>query len=263
MMASVKTRRALFIFPSYYVDGLGFLLRHTLEECGTLPRDLKGYRCGGSMKDHDVFVNKVLGSGMEIKVLEGTVCRRTVMDQLAWLLEPSVDVALLLFCGHGMNEGSPRHGTLVCSYKHLVSAEAIDAVVAAQRFCGTLIRVLNMCEENAIAPGPGLPFQHGRSLLDASRADHDEQFHLVAHKDVMLLATGTFEETAGGKAGTHFIAALGRMFDAESILTYERLDELLQRHWPGGSGRALLYPARLKGIFGWPANGSQVSGDSA
>ncbi len=220
------------------MGGLDPVLLHTLQECGTLPRDLKGYRRSGDDIDLSIFVEKILGDGVEILVLKGSVYRKTVMDSMAWLLQPSVDVAVLLFCGHGVNEGSFCHDTLVCSYKQLVSAEAIDAVVRAQCFDGTLIRVLNTCESEWVAPFN----QHGRSQRDAARTDH--------HKEVILSATGPFEETIWGKAGTPFIAALGRMFDAKPIVTYESLDELLKLYWPGGSGRVQLYPEGLKGVFG-------------
>lgn len=257
----LSRRRALLVSPSYYVEGLDPVVLHTLRECNVMPKDLKTYRLSGAAKDRNVFVEKVLGSGAEIKILTDTVYRRTVMADLAWLLEPNVDVAVLLFCGHGVNEGSLRHGTLVCSYKQLLTAESIDEVVAAQRFRGTFIRVLNMCEAEAVGPD-SQPFQHGRSQRDAAKAEQDalrrSPSFKISHADVMVLASGPFQETKGGWDGSQFMAAMGKLFDSELRVTYERLEELLQRHRPLGGARVIMQPERLKGVFGWPASRTQV-----
>ena len=258
----LSRRRALLVSPSYYVEGLDPVVLHTLRECNVMPKDFKNYRLSRAAKDRNVFVEKVLGSGAEIKILTDTVYRRTVMADLAWLLEPNVDVAALLFCGHGVNEGSSRHGTMVCSYKELLTAESIDEVVAAQRFRGTFIRVLNMCKAEAMGPDRQTS-QHGRSQRDAAKAEQDalprSPSFKVSHMDVMVLASGPFQETNGGWDGSQFIAAMGKLFDSELRVTYERLEELLQRHWPLGGARVIMQPGRLKGIFGWPASRTQVN----
>eukprot|EP00798_Chlamydomonas_sp_ICE-L_P000252 gene252-biopygen2254 len=78
-----------------------------------------------------------------------------VLDHLKWLLSHETEVAVL-FCGHGMCQGSPQHGSLVCSFKQLVTAEAIECV--AEKFKGTFVRLLNMCDaegESTLKDGQG------------------------------------------------------------------------------------------------------------
>eukprot|EP00798_Chlamydomonas_sp_ICE-L_P012959 gene12959-biopygen3895 len=76
-----------------------------------------------------------------------------------------------------MNEGSPRHGTLVCSYKQLVSAEAIDAVVlrAAEGGHTEVVRLLM----EAPAHPARADYQMDGALLRAAEGGHTEVVRLL------------------------------------------------------------------------------------
>lgn len=52
---------------------------------------------------------------------------------------------MLLFFGHGMWEGLQQHGSLVCSFRQLVSAEAIERAAVEVCFRSTFVRLLNTC----------------------------------------------------------------------------------------------------------------------
>jgi len=232
-------RRALLVFPSYYVEGLDPVVQHTLLQCGVIPIDLKEYRLTGASKDCDMFTQKVLGTGIQIKVLCGVVYRTAVLTELSWLLEPGVEVATLLFCGHGTSttDADPlRHGALVCSYNQLVSAEDIDILAMARQFEGTFVRVLNLCGTRAV-----------------SRHDAATQRKSVSHRDVVVLADRPPGELARCSDGSAFVAALVRLLEVEPLVTYKRLEEAMGRQWPGGGVRVSLHPEGLIGTFGGPA----------
>lgn len=235
--------RVLLVFPSYNVPGLDDPITHeTLVNCSVLPSDLKGYRKTGADLDKKAFLDKVIGTDCSIHVLEGITKGTDVRDEVKWLLSKGADVTVLLFCGHGVNEGSCHHGTLVCSYKSLVSAEAINNIVAEQKFKGTFIRILNMCET---------PLHHGISHGDAHK------FEGIYHKDpttynsIIVSATGPFEETRGGKCGSKFMTAFIEMFEKEAMVTYESLEKLLSKYWP--KSWVHISPPGLRGCFGFSA----------
>jgi hypothetical protein len=74
--------------------------------------------------------------------MDGDVLAPSVSKMLEWLLAPSVDLAVLIYCGHDCCAGSSAtQRPLVCSYGRLVTAETIDATAVATGFEGTLLRV--------------------------------------------------------------------------------------------------------------------------
>eukprot|EP00798_Chlamydomonas_sp_ICE-L_P013591 gene13591-biopygen22709 len=131
-----RQQRALLVSPSYATPGLDIRTRYVMEKTGVLPSDLGKYSTEGFARDAAVL-RRQLGPGFSFETLEGEVLSSAVLDHLKWLLSHDTEVAVLLFCGHGMWQGSPQHGSLVCSFKQLVTAEAIECV--AEKFQGTFV----------------------------------------------------------------------------------------------------------------------------
>eukprot|EP00798_Chlamydomonas_sp_ICE-L_P013162 gene13162-biopygen2115 len=89
---------------NYATPGLDIRTRYVMEKTGVLPSDLGKYSTEGFARDAAVL-RRQLGPGFSFETLEG--------------------------------EGSPQHGSLVCSFKQLVTAEAIECV--AEKFQGTFV----------------------------------------------------------------------------------------------------------------------------
>eukprot|EP00798_Chlamydomonas_sp_ICE-L_P029237 gene29237-biopygen8540 len=118
-----RQKRALLVSPSYATPGLDIRTRYVMEKTGVLPSDLGKYSTEGFARDA-ALLRRQLGPGFSFETLEG--------------------------------EGSPQHGSLVCSFKQLVTAEAIECV--AEKFKGTFVRLLNMCDaegESTLKDGQG------------------------------------------------------------------------------------------------------------
>lgn len=143
-----STPRALLVFPNYEVPGLDPIVERTLRMCGVLPEaEVQSHRCWA--KEGRAFLEGITGMSDVARCrMDGLVLAPSVSKMLEWLLDPSVDLAVLVYCGHGCCAGSAGSAgssaaqqPLVCSYGRLVTAEAIDAAAVANGFKGTLLRV--------------------------------------------------------------------------------------------------------------------------
>lgn len=248
----VGHRRALLVSPSYAACGLDDKTRYVLQQAGVLPTDLGRYSTEGFA--HDAAVLRCqLGPRFSFDTLEGEVLANTVAQRLEWLLARDTEVAVLLFCGHGVWQGSPLHGSLVCSFKQLLTAEAIERVAALCRFRGTFVRLLNMCEAEGAPAAIGEPLR-----LEAQGARDDARLQaermppnaLPAYCGLMVAASHQLGKTSGDSKGSRFMAALGRVFEREVLVTYEGFDIALAKQWRGAQVRATH---AFRGVFGMPA----------
>jgi hypothetical protein len=130
------------IFPNYEVPGLDPIVERTLRMCGVLPEaEVQSHRCWA--KEGKAFLEGITGkSDVARCTMDGDVLAPSVSKMLEWLLDPSVDLAVLIYCGHDCcANSSATQRPLVCSYGRLVTAETIDATAVATGFEGTLLRV--------------------------------------------------------------------------------------------------------------------------
>ena len=230
-----RQKRALLVIPSYATPGLDIRTRYVMEKTGVLPSDLGKYSTEGFARDAAVL-RRQLGPGFSFETLEGEVLSSAVLDHLKWLLSHDTEVAVLLFCGHGMWQGSPQHGSLVCSFKQLVTAEAIECVAA--KFKGTFVRLLNMCDAEGL-----------QQLKDGLRCKGGAGAPSTYY-GMTVAATQQFGKTTGNSRGSKFGVALGRMFDQEVLVTYDGFETALDKYW---SGAQVRMTHAFRGVFGTPA----------
>lgn len=250
-------RRALLVSPSYAAPGLDDRTRYVLQQAGVLPLDLGKYSTEGFARDAAVL-RRQLGQGFSWDTLEGEVLAKTVVQRLEWLLSRDTEVAVLLFCGHGVWQGSPQHGNLVCSFKQLVSAEAIERVATEARFSGTFVRLLNMCEAEGSPAAQGEPVrQEAQGARDEARLQAAQMLTAPqppgappAYCGLTVAATHRFGKTGGKSTGSVFGAALGRVFEQEVLVTYEDFEAALAKQWHGAQVRTTH---AFRGVFGAPA----------
>eukprot|EP00798_Chlamydomonas_sp_ICE-L_P008337 gene8337-biopygen13470 len=220
-----RQKRALLVSPSYATPGLDIRTRYVMEKTGVLPSDLGKYSTEGFARDA-ALLRRQLGPGFSFETLEGEVLSSAVLDHLKWLLSHETEVAVLLFCGHGMWQGSPQHGSLVCSFKQLVTVEAIECV--AEKFKGTFVRLLNMCD----AEGESM-LKDGQGTRDAVRLRGAQMQGGAGapstYYGMTVAATQQFGKTAGNSRGSKFGVALGRMFDQEVVVTYDGFETALEK----------------------------------
>jgi hypothetical protein len=256
-------KRTLLVFPSYTVVGLNERTLHVLRQAGVLPNDLGGYTTNGAAKD-DMAMRNIIGTMSEYMTLDGEVTSATFKTALRWLLAHDTTVAFLLFCGHGVFEASPRHGTMVCSFKQFVAAEEVDDIADKQRFRGTFVRIINTCQSgNEPDPSNAYQQQQGASGRAIQRLTNELNTRQVAPQQpvsessplamapwlgVTVVASSAFGVTSGNSSGSKLVAALKRMFAAELHLTYEGLEATLTKYYPHAHVH-LSHPA-ISGSFG-------------
>lgn len=201
-------------------------------------------------------MTSILGPTYSLQILEGEVLATSLRKGLEWLLSTETSVALLLFSGHGVHEGSSHHGSMVCSFNQRVSAAAIDETANRQNFQGTFIRVLNMCE--AI----GEPAECNKSPTLSGQALRDEQKNLgssqQAYYGVTVAATSKFETTDGNSKGSKFMVGFRSVFHSQ-VVTYDNLYQALQTHPDCRSATVRQTAPRFTGVFGTPANKVNMS----
>jgi hypothetical protein len=237
-------KKILLVFPSYRVDGIDDRLKYVLEQSGVLPPDLNEYSISGykydMMRIQSLFVNVRFD---DFRVLDGEVQSSRIDEGVRWLTSPNTEVAAFVFCGHGKNEGSPDHGTLVCSFNQLYSAKRIEEHLS--NYNGTFLRILNMCEAT------GIPCCEliGQSLRDSNASTTQ----LPVYRGITLMATSPYGETYGGSGGSSFIFELSEMVKREGAFRYENLRSL-----PHTGVCKITHPL-LMGLFGEPATFAPVS----
>eukprot|EP00798_Chlamydomonas_sp_ICE-L_P019803 gene19803-biopygen28650 len=147
-----------------------------------------------------------------------------------------------------MWQGSPQHGSLVCSFKHLVTAEAIECVAA--KFKGTFVRLLSMCEDE------GAPAECGelRGAQMQGVADAPSTYY-----GMIVAATQQFGKTTGNSWGSTFGVAQGRMFDQEVLVTYDGFETALDKYWSGAQAGTAEHPPPLVQIVMMYDTGSSLT----
>ena len=213
---AMTKKRALLVFPDYN-SGLSEREQFVMQQAGVLPPSLGEYTPHGAAADRDKLLG-VFGPGFATTVLWGEITARDLTNQLRLLLARDTSVAVLAFCGHGVYEPAPgRHGALVCSFNQRVSAATVDSVAAEQRFCGTFVRILNMCDASADAVPCDASAEPigGRAQAALPRAPH------AAPRGMVISASAAFTST-----GSHLVKALGALFP-KAMVTYECVASLL------------------------------------
>lgn len=228
-------KRALIVCPVYSTPGIDAAVRTVLEKARVLPRELRSYNNSGYLEDVRRFT-EMMGQQFELEVLAGEVLGEAILSRhREWLLARDVSVSVFIFCGHGLNELSSRHGSLVASFGQLVSIAALDECARDAGFSGTSIRVLNMCEADGQGPSPynSSLFIHGQQQWDSLRAAARGS-NALSHQEVLICATGSFEKTSAGRGGSKFVEAMWRIFQENTTVTYATFAEQLAQHWPRG-----------------------------
>lgn len=228
---------------------------YVLTQSAVLPRDLKKYTTHGWPKDKSVMT-KILGPTYSLQILEGEVLATSIRNGMEWLLSTDTSVALLLFSGHGVHEGSSHHGSMVCSFNQRVSAADIDETAYKQKFQGTFIRVLNMCEASSE------PTEYNRSPALSGEALRAEQKNLgssqQAYDGVTIAATSKFETTDGNSKGSKFMVGFKSVFHNQ-VVTYDSLYQALQTHPDCRSATVRQTAPLFTGVFGTPAKKVNMS----
>lgn len=239
----LRHKRALLVSPSYATLGLDSKTRHVLENAGVLPRDLGKYNTEVFECDAAVLRHQ-LGSGFSWDTLEGEVLSSTLLDRLRWLLSRDTEVAVLLFCGHGMWQGAQQHGSMVCSFKQLVTAEAIESVVADTKFNGTFVRLLNMCDDAVSTALRREP--EGAPPISVGLQGTCNYYGITVAATQQFGQIIQVDKNSGSELGV----ALGRMFNQEVLVTYEGFERALAKQW---SGAQVRMTHAFRGVFGTPA----------
>jgi hypothetical protein len=244
-------KRALLVFPDYSAHGLTQRQRHVMQQAGVLPTSLGQYSTSGAAADRDTLL-RILGPGFSTTVLCGEVTKRDVMASLRNLLARDTSVAVLAFCGHGVFEhAAGYHGSLVCSFNQRVSAVAIDDVAAEQRFSGTFIRILNMCDASAEAvPSNAYVEPIGQAQRDGTKP----RGQLAAFQSMVIAASAPFTMAYGNSTGSYLVKALGALFSKSPVVTYEQVAAMLHSARDVKlQGCSVSMTQGLCGVFGSPA----------
>jgi hypothetical protein len=140
-------KRALLVFPDYStVHGFSERQLFVMQQAGVLPPSLGKYTSLGASADMEQLIS-ILSSDFVTNVLRGQVTASDFKIALRLLLAHDTSVAVLAFCGHGVYEhAAGYHGSLVCCFNQRISAVAIEDIVAENKFRGTFVRILNMCD---------------------------------------------------------------------------------------------------------------------
>lgn len=254
---------ALLVSPSYAVD-LDPRTKCVLEKAGVLPRDLGHYSTSGFDRDASSF-KAMLGPDFSYSTLSGgDVLVSDMRAAIRGLLAADTEVAVLLFCGHGVWNGSAQHGALVCSYGQQLPAEEIESIAAQQRFKGTFVRVLNMCEAEGYMGSADSTLAYHASRAEtrgawahASQPQQDSVADMLPsradYKGISILATGTFDKTSGNSKGSRFISAWTEAHAAHGQpFTYQELAKVLPECHPGACVNTYGMSG-YAGVFGGPA----------
>jgi hypothetical protein len=264
----MSVKKVLLVFPSYHVENVETNVIELLMKCQILPPDLGSYTTDGVQQDV-AKLRRIFG---QVGVMAEEVTASRLKAVLAELLSADTDVAILVYCGHGVNEGSTSHGTLVLSYGQSITGAEIEAIALETRFRGTFIRVLNMCEAsgtpralNCHFPAVGAAGRAERMISTHPHwAGEDEDGRPksasptdpVAYSSIILRASSDFGSTTGDGAGSAFVALLDRvLWDASKgtriAVRYEQMDAAL--HSASGKDMELsvsMFPGCLSGDFG-------------
>jgi len=248
-------KKILLIFPSYHVYGIDDRLRYVLEQSNVLPKDLNEY--GNTGYKHDMFRIQSLFVNVqfdEFRLLDGEVLSRHIDEGIHWLL--SADVAALVYCGHGKNQGSVDHGTMVCSFNQPYSSDMIDEQLVRSNFTGTFLRILNMCEATG-TPQNQVCDNNVSTIQTSQISEISQSFHLPIYKGITLMATPPFGQTYGGVSGSSFVYELSEMIKCEGAFRYENLKAMFVKY--GHNGVCKLTHPLLMGMFGDSATFAPVS----
>jgi hypothetical protein len=242
-----QMRRTLLVFPSYAVGGVDERTLYVLRQAGVLPNDLGAYTTTGAAKDALVMRN-IIGSACEYTTLDCEVTAATLEASLHWLLAPDTSLALLLFGGHGVFDG-----TMVCSFKQLVAAETVDDIATKQRFRGTFVRVLNMCGAGS-EPSPSNNPAHPQGPSSASPLSPPVSGSAPPPwSGITVAATTPFGQTSGESTGSKLMAAMQHIFTENRTMAYEDVGAALSRHLPQAQVHVHLSHPDITGPFGHAA----------
>lgn len=136
---------------------------------------------------------------------------------------------VLAFSGHGVFEhAAGYHGSLVCSFNRRVSAATIDNIAVEERFNGTIVRILNMCDASAdTVPSNASIEPIGRAQRDVAALQRLPREALATIKGVIISASSPFTMAYGNSTGSYMIKALGALFAKVPVVTYECVASLL------------------------------------
>jgi Caspase domain len=235
-------KKALMISPSYHISDIDPRTLYVLQQVTRLTQDIKGYGQTGWQKDCAVM-RSILGPTFQYVTLDGEVLARTLTTQLEWLLSGDTSIALLLFCGHGVNVPY-RHDSMVCSFNQTFTATALDDVVKRLEFKGTFVRILNICEANGERAAC-----HGVNAVDKMSRQSEDPRQSQQYNGLTIMASGEFEKTKDGQYGSRFMALLNKVFVDKVLVTYGNLEHYLN----SATVRVLHTPERFTGTFGMPA----------
>lgn len=239
-----NSKKAVLISPSYVLTHDSGSL---LQQLGVLPSSLRDYAATGFHEDCRAL--KRIFEGFAYHTLDGTVAAKDVVRELDWLFSTDTAVAVLVFCGHGVNELNTLNGTMVLSMAQRLSAYTVLSSICKNAFTGTFIQVLNMCASggNAVSQEEVCPI--GQSRID--RESFLAQNYVTPfYHGITICATGSFGKTSCDKHGSRFVEALSTLLSTKRDLDYFLLEEALGAVWKGGVVK--LSPCFFTGIFGEP-----------
>ena len=170
----------------------------------------------------------ILSSDFDVNVLRGEVTVSNFKIALRLLLARDTSVAVLAFCGHGVYEhAAGYHGSLVCSFSQRISGVVIEDIVAENKFRGTFVRILNMCDASSdVMPSNASAEPIGRAQRDlAARQTHPME-PLAAYQGMMISASAPFTTAYGNSKGSYLVKALGALFAKVPAVTYEGLESV-------------------------------------
>ena len=222
-------KKVLFVCPDYSTPDLDAITRTTLTKCRVLPVDLEAYHTHGHLEDIRL-IKGFIGTGFSEQRLVGEVSAADVFRVCEDWLFVDCDVAVLVFCGHGVSEYSVKHATLVASYGQRISSEGIDQRMRRAGFKGTIIRLINCCEAEGFPAQPEVVHMTGSAERDSMKTVASPVLGPDS-QEVILTATGPFGVTKGGEKGSTFVRALAQMFQNKTV-TYKNIQSLLEQHYP-------------------------------
>ncbi len=221
-------KKILFVCRNYSTPDLNAITRTTLTKCGMLPVDLKAYHTDGYLEDIKL-IKGFIGPGFSEKTLYGEVLAADVLRACGDWLFVDCEVAVLVFCGHGVSEFSSKHGSLVASYGQRISSEGVDRSMRQAGFSGTNIRLLNSCEAEGFPAQPEAVQMTGSAERDSMKTAASPTFGTDS-QEVVLTASGPFGVTKGGQKGSVFVRALAKLFKNKTV-TYQNIQTLLEQHY--------------------------------
>jgi hypothetical protein len=216
-------KRCLLIFPSYVILGIATEILNVLQKAEVVPPVLQGYNSAGFRIDEMKIKESMRLPAFNYATLSGEVLAATVTQGLNWLVEDGVSVAMMVFCGHGINRNS-GHSELICSYNQRISFDNIQDIVINSNFSGTLIQIINTCQAGSCisASNSGGP---GGDVFSSPVLRRGQE------RTITLFASTSHTTTFGDEKGSilidklyYIINQLGRS------LTYEEISSLFKMY---------------------------------